>query len=41
MEPRPPTANSPDVCFENWDCIEQQHQWMRDHPPPEEQLDIY
>lgn len=32
MEPRPPGPKNPDVCYGNWDCVEDEQQWMRDHP---------
>lgn len=32
MEPRPPSPRSPDVCYGDWDCIEEEQQWIKDHP---------
>lgn len=32
MEPRPPGSSNPDVCYGNWDCVQEEQQWIKDHP---------
>lgn len=47
MEPRPPSAKNPDVCYGDWGCIEDEQQWIIDHPNGEisreeqEAMDLY
>lgn len=32
MEPRPPGSSNPDICYGDWGCIEEEQQWLKDHP---------